>query len=728
MERGASGKAPLDARAVECRTLRPPGPASTIRGLAVQYGATPRRLVSKDPVAVPPAAPREEPEAARLESWKAIASYLNRDISTVQRWEKREGMPVHRHLHDKIGSVYAFALELDGWWQSRRVRLEQEEPRPALPAARAPWKWTVRASVAGLALAAAAAVGFWLGTVGLGDREPRPAVRFQRVTDRVGLEESPALSPDGRAVAFAAAVGNARQLFVRLIAGGPPLQITSAPADHQSPRWLPDSSGLVYFSPAASADGQGDVWEVPALGGTPRRVLGSVSDADVASDGRLVCFRLDRGRVQLVTVARDGSSLKVVGQFAPGRYYRCPRWSPDARWIAYQEGDGVRCDVFAVRSDSTGDRVQLTRDSSLVNGLSWTPDGRAVVYSSTHDSTLPYLPPFGLWEARLDGRRVEPIVSDEASYDQPDVHRTGRLVASRLRMQSDIWKFPVFGPAVENTRRGARITRQTGQVRTPTASPTDGEVAFLSDSGGHANLWVMDMGTGELRQITHERDPGVAVGVPLWSPDGGSIAFVSSRGNRGFVFGLWLVNPDGSGPRKLAPHGWGAGWSADGQWLYYVDEAVLKKIPAGGGPATTVRSERVRNVIGMHDGTLYYVVERPLVDGRPEFEIRAAHPEGGPSRVLDRVPASRVASWQIVNPSLSPDGQWLALPLTDGFTTNVWILSTSTGEWRQVTDFGDRATLIARRVSWSADGRSIVAAVGEGDADIVLAEGLLRGR
>ena len=80
--------------------------------------------------------------------------------------------------------------------------------------------------------------------------------------------------------------------------------------------------------------------------------------------------------------------------------------------------------------------------------------------------------------------------------------------------------------------------------------------------------------------------------------------------------------------------------------------------------------------------------------------------------------------WQIVNPALSPDGKWLAQALTDGFTTNVWALSIATGEWRQITDFGERATFIARRVSWSSDGRSILAAVAEGDSDIVMLEGL----
>jgi hypothetical protein len=172
--------------------------------------------------------------------------------------------------------------------------------------------------------------------------------------------------------------------------------------------------------------------------------------------------------------------------------------------------------------------------------------------------------------------------------------------------------------------------------------------------------------------------------------------------------------------------GLGAAWSADGRWLYYVERpsSSLKRVAATGGTSTLVRAEHTRNVIGSHASTLYYTVERPLLDGRPEFEIRAATPERGPSRVLARIPASRVGSWQILNPALSDDGGWLAQPLTDGLTTNVWALSTATGEWRQLTDFGERATLIARRVSWSADGRFVYTALGEGDADVVLLAGL----
>ena len=75
----------------------------------------------------PGTSPSERPPEDRLDSWKEIAAYLSRDVTTVQRWEKREAMPVHRHQHDRIGSVYAFSSELDAWVQSRRLRLEEEE-------------------------------------------------------------------------------------------------------------------------------------------------------------------------------------------------------------------------------------------------------------------------------------------------------------------------------------------------------------------------------------------------------------------------------------------------------------------------------------------------------------------------------------------------------------------------------------------------------------------------
>jgi DNA-binding winged helix-turn-helix (wHTH) protein len=78
---------------------------------------------SSSPLTRQPATTPED----RLDSWKEIAAYLKRDVTTVRRWEKREGMPVHRHVHDKLGSIYAFRTELDAWTRSRNPGVGLDE-------------------------------------------------------------------------------------------------------------------------------------------------------------------------------------------------------------------------------------------------------------------------------------------------------------------------------------------------------------------------------------------------------------------------------------------------------------------------------------------------------------------------------------------------------------------------------------------------------------------------
>src|ERR1700737_235432 len=437
-----------------------------------------------------------------------------------------------------------------------RIAVEQamsgqpsEIPTPAT--SDAPWRralpWVIM--VVALAAMVGAASRLW-------NHASPPDTRVIRLTDLPGLEESPAISPDGRSVAFTADVGGKRQVFVQLIAGGAPLQITRDTVDHECPRWSPDSSSMLYFSSAVSGTVQGSIWEIPALGGVPRRVINSVGCADVnPTDGRLALFRLAKEGIQLVTTPTDGSRFDVVAEFAPATYYLYPRWSPDGRWIAFQRGDSIRFDIFVVPA-AGGESHQLPHDNNMMSGFAWLPDSTGIVYSSSRGGTMPYLPTLGLWQVTLRDGSVRRVTSGEMSYVSPDISKSGAILVSRMKLQTDIWRFPVDGLPTENVRRGVRVTRQTGQVLTPTASPDDKDVAFLSDSGGHANLWVVNT-SGGLRQITHERDPNVAVGVPLWSPDGHTIAFVSSRGNQGLTFGVWLVDSDGSNLRNVANPGLG---------------------------------------------------------------------------------------------------------------------------------------------------------------------------
>ena len=125
------------------------------------------------------------------------------------------------------------------------------------------------------------------------------------------------------------------------------------------------------------------------------------------------------------------------------------------------------------------------------------------------------------------------------------------------------------------------------------------------------------------------------------------------------------------------------------------------------------------------DGTLYDVVGLAAANGLQDYEVRRARPENGPSTLLLRIPAERVPVWQGLHPVISHNGKWLALTLNDDYGTNLWLLSTQDKKLRRAVDFGERRTFIARRVSWSRDDRFLYAAVGEGDADVVLLRGLL---
>src|SRR5260370_39585686 len=104
------------------------------------------------------------------------------------------------------------------------------------------------------------------------------------------------------------------------------------------------------------------------------------------------------------------------------------------------------------------------------------------------------------------------------SYMSADISKSGAILVSRMKLQTDIWMFPVDGLPTENVRRGVRVTRRTGQILTPTASPHDKEVAFLSDRGGHANLWVVNTETGGVRPNTRQPDPAGGAGCPAAAP------------------------------------------------------------------------------------------------------------------------------------------------------------------------------------------------------------------
>ena len=627
------------------------------------------------------------------------------------------GRVVHRCLEKDPGDRFQSARDL----AFNLEMLSRDESSPAVPISVGKVSRTWSPLMVAVAVVLAAAAGFVAPRI-IVRTENRAPVGVKRLTDFVGIEEFPALSPDGKSVAFTADLGGRRQVWVRLLFAGAPLQVTHDDADHLSPRWSADSSFLIYFSPSPEANGQGQVWEIPALGGTARPIVSSLIPADLSHHDRQIAYlRENQGQIELTVADGDGSNAHLITRL-PGDYiYSNLRWSPDDRMLGYQSGRTFDYDIFYVPV-SGGEPHRITQDGNPEAGFSWLPDSSGVIFSSSRGDTVLYMRIMNLWLARLRNNTPQQLTFGETSYISPDVDREGNVVASRDRLQFDIWKYPVDGTPQDNVRRGVQVTHQTGAVQTPSVAPDDREIVYLSDSGGHGNIWILQPETGKTRQLTFEQDPRIALGVPVWSPDGQHVAYVN-RGSSAWNVDQWVVNRDGSNAHKVSDGGGWACWSPDGKWLYVAPPTAkgfrIDKVRPDGTDLRPVQPDG-RGPAVAADGTLYYVVTQAGVNGFADMEIHVAKPDNGPNKVLTRLPGSRLSSSLLMQPVLSPDGKLLVVLLMDGPTTNMWTVATDNGSLRPVTDFGHQATFIARRVSWSPDGKSIYAAVGKGEADIVL--------
>jgi eukaryotic-like serine/threonine-protein kinase len=553
------------------------------------------------------------------------------------------------------------------------------------------------------------------------------AVQVHRLTDRVGMNEWPAISPDGKMVAYVAIADGRRQIWIQLVSGGAPLQLTRDGADHSQPRWSPESNALIYYTSSDTPGEEGTLWEVSALGGVPRPIANSLGGGDISHDGsRIALVRVSEERLMIVTVARDGSDPRAVAPVPAGLVWRAPRWSPDDSLLAFHgRGTNVWDERLFVVPAHGGEPRRLA-GAAFIRGVSWLPDGARLVYSSSAGSTMPYPPMFNLHVADLDGSHDRQVTSGDVSFVDPDADRSGRIVACRIRSMSDIWRFPIDGPPDGNTRDAIRVTRQSGQVQVPSLSPDGSHLVYLSDHGGHANLWVAGADGTNARQITFERDSAVSVGLPKWSPAGDLIVYVAV----GDVAQLHVVRPDGRGVRRVVA-GVSPCWSPDGRWLYYTPDVdahsfCIEKIPIAGGPSVVVRGDLNSHAPMVGRDALYFAAGVTLQRGSWDWEIRCASPETGPSELVGNVAATRLpVSPQFVHMTVSPDDKGLAIGLADGPTTNLWILGTADGRWRQVTDFGDEPTIIARQVSWSPDSRYLYAAVSKNNGDVVMLDGLV---
>jgi Tol biopolymer transport system component len=685
-------------------------------------GYNPRLFMNDLPPPGPPTSSGRPPDD-RLDSWKEIAAYMKRDVTTVQRWEKREGMPVHRHVHDKMGSVYAFRTDLDAWARSRNLGLIAEsaqEPEevdtqpPAIRAApkRRPAMWLLAATGAVLA----AGLMVWQVRRPDSPREnPLADARFLQLTDFPGTEQAATLSRDGRFVAFLSDRDGRMDVWVTQVGTGQFYNLTRDAARelaNPSVRTLgfsPDGTLVTFWarSPAGASQSSISVWGAPILGGQARPYLDGIAEYDWSSDGaRLVYHTPGPGDPMFVRDSGQTREARAIYTAPPGLHSHFQIWSPDHAFIYFVQGSPPdRMDVWRI-SATGGAPERITSHDSIVTHPVFL-NARTLLYLASDSDG------FGPWIYSLDVERrishrvsvgIDKYTSLAASGDG------SRLVATLARPDSTLWRLPITGARAESSS-ARRIPLTTGSGSSPRLGAD--YLLYVSSKGASDSIWKLQ---GEVATAVWSAPETRIIGGPTIARDGRRIAFSIRQNGQ---TSLYAANVDGTDARivtrALELHGSPA-WAPDGQSITVA--AVSGGVPRlfsvpldGRSPARFVEEYSV-DPVWSPDGDIV-VFSGP--DIGTTFPINAVKADSS-AHALPKLTLTRGAR----HVSFMPGRRTLVVARGDLQHKNLWLIDLETGAEYQLTNLA--ADFEMRDFDISPDGRELVLEQVQEHSDVVLLE------
>ncbi len=672
---------------------------------------------------LPRISPPEGPPEDRLDSWKEIAAYLNRDVTTAQRWEKREGMPVHRHLHDRMGSVYAFRADLDAWARSRNLRAAREKesnaPSPNLSAAArsAVWRFlTKRALVLPLAVAGAAlAIGasLWFQKTEYFWRNPIAEAQFQAVTDFDGAEQAAAVSRDGHFVAFLSDRDGRMDVWVTQVGSGQFYNLTHGSAPelvNPSVRTLgfsPDGSLVTFWVRKQDGTSGADisVWAVPTLSGQPRAYLEGAAEFDWSRDGsRLAYHTPGPGDPMFVTDASRRVEGGPIFTAPAGLHAHFPLWAPDNAFIYFVQGAlPDKLDIWRI-SPAGGTPERITSHFGRVSHPVLL-DRRTLVYlASDPDGSGPWL-----YSVDVERRIPHRLTSGPDRYTSLAASADGRrLVATLASPKRTLWRLRIADSPAD-VSAPARVSLTTGTGFSPRLGPNF--LVYVSATATSDGIWKFADG-----RDTELWSGGGArvVGGPAISPDGRYIAF--SVRQRGQAL-LYTIQADGTNTRVVADSldlQGSPAWAPDGRSITTaaVNHGVphLFRVPVDTrSPALFVRDYSV-DPAWAPDGR-FVVYSGP--DIGTTFSVKAVTPEAA-AQPLPALTLTRGAR----HLAFLSGGQALVFLRGEIQHKNLWLLDLHTGAERRLTNLSSDFEIGDFDIS--RDGREVVLERVQERSDVVL--------
>jgi Tol biopolymer transport system component len=457
-------------------------------------------------------------------------------------------------------------------------------------------------AVPALVLGAAAIV---LGIVTAASKDIEPWT-FRTLT-YTGLAYDPALSPDGKQVAFRWTGENGKEfdLYVKLVSGGNPLRLKDT-QPFGRPAWSPDGSQIAY----QRRDG---LYVIPALGGAARRIAtltNLVSNPNVswAPDGSY--FIVDGRGSGLITIPDQGGEPRQLTK-PDDAYDSDPAIAPDGSMVAFVRrtstfNSNLMLLPLTKEGAAEGAPRFLTTSGWEISAIDWTSDGREVVFESAPGGGAA-----ALWRiSRKGGDPVRVNVPTMVAGQPATARESGRMIFVSGHFETKIFKLPL---ATGKAGDPKPVVEALGDHRDLAVSADGSRIVFVSTRTGSKEVWIANADGSNQTQCTSF--DGGSVGSPRFSPDGTRIVF------DGYTSGssdIYLVSVDGGKPARLTSDPGNEirpSWSHDGKWIYFGwnrggDQQIWKMLPAGGEPVQVTRSGG-QEAFETPDGRWLYVMHPP---------------------------------------------------------------------------------------------------------------------
>jgi Tol biopolymer transport system component len=382
-----------------------------------------------------------------------------------------------------------------------------------------------------------------------------------------GHDRAPAVSPDGRTVAFASDRDGQPRIWLKQLAGGGEAALTSGP--DALPRFSSDGSMLLF---TRREGGHSSLYRTGIVGGEARKLVDDAAEGDWSPDGKQIVVLRWRVRGGLIdsslgVVAADGGEPAEILTI-PSHQLVHPRWSPDGRSITTTEigAGGGHKGLFEIDVAAKKFRQLPGSIVGLISTPAWSGKGDSVIYSQSESPVANVTSSSGrVMRQHLRSGRIETLFWSPTNSDVLDILGSGRLVFDGRSQRENLQEWTLLGgKTIASTERW--LTQGNSTDRQPVYTPQGDWVAFSSTRSGNLDLWEAAPKTGAVRQLT---DDAAEDWDPAFSRDGQRLAWSS---NRSGAFEIWIAAADGSGARQLTKDHQDAEnptFTPDGNWIVF---------------------------------------------------------------------------------------------------------------------------------------------------------------